>query len=284
VIVDRHGQRRLLALFSVLIVLMGCTTPSSTPGGSRQNEQPPVTRGASKRIVAAIQGEPVALSTTINPSGSAGSVPGSDALEDLLHAGLAGHNNEGRLVARLAEAVPTVENGLWQLFPDGQMETTWRLRDGLQWHDGRPFTTDDLLFTLRVGREREVGLFWNPAYEAVERVAAPDARTVVVRWSRPYVDADVMFTRQLAMPLPSHLLAGPYEEDRASFVDSPYWLTEFVGTGPFFLRTYQPGSHLIVAANGRYALGRPRIDEVEVKFIPDAQALITSVVAGATGE
>jgi peptide/nickel transport system substrate-binding protein len=273
--------KSIVTALALAVLLVACAGPAPTGSTGRQEASGPAVSRGPKRIVAAIQGEPVAFSTTINPSGSAGSVPGSDALEDLLHAGLANHDNEGRLVARLAEAVPSVENGLWRVLPDGRMETTWRLRPGAEWHDGRPLTSEDLLFTLRVGREREIGLFWNPAYEGVESVEAPDPQTIVVRWSRPYVDADMMFTRQLAMPLPRHLLSGPYEEERAGFVEHPYWLGDFVGAGPFKLRSYQPGSHLILAANERYALGRPRVDEVEVKFIPDAHALITSVVAGA---
>lgn len=273
------SRRSISVCVTVAIVLVGCAAPP-TAGPSTNARGAPAPREV-KRVVAAIQGEPVAFSTTINPSGAAGSVPGADALEDLLHAGLANHDSQGRLVPRLADAVPTVENGHWRVFSDGRMETTWRLRDGAEWHDGLPLTAADLLFTMRVGREREIGLFWNPAYEGVESVDAPDAHTVIVRWSRPYIDADALFTRRMAMPLPRHLLLDAYEENRAGFVEHSYWLTDFVGAGPFRLQTYQPGSHLVLAANERYALGRPKVDEVEVRFIPDAHALVTSVVAGA---
>src|SRR5690349_9554425 len=67
----RHS--RLLAMLGALIVFVGCAPPSSAPGDTHPRDQSPAAVGGLKRVVAAIQGEPVALSTTVNPSGSAGS-------------------------------------------------------------------------------------------------------------------------------------------------------------------------------------------------------------------
>ena len=64
-----------------------------------------------------------------------------------MSAGLANVDDHGKLRAQLAEELPRTENGLWQLFPDGRMETTWRIRSDALWQDGTPFTTRDLLFT-----------------------------------------------------------------------------------------------------------------------------------------
>jgi hypothetical protein len=65
---------------------------------------------------------------------SVGSVPGLDALEELAHAGLTHVDPQGKRVAKLAEAVPAIENGLWQVMPDGRMQTTWKLRESARWH------------------------------------------------------------------------------------------------------------------------------------------------------
>src|SRR5439155_23938047 len=61
---------------------------------------------------------------------------------------------------------------------------------------------------------------------------------------------------------------------------APFWTTQFVGTGAYRVRDYQTGSHLILAANDAYVLGRPKIDEIEVRFIQDAQALIANLLSG----
>ncbi len=62
------------------------------------------------------------------------------------------------------------------------METTWHIRDGVQWHDGTPFTSDDLAFTAKVVQDREFPVLRDPAYDAIDGVEAPDSATVIVRW------------------------------------------------------------------------------------------------------
>src|SRR6266545_606572 len=111
-----------------------------------------------KRVTLATTGDPFTLSTKVNSS-QTGSIPGADALEELVNAGLANHDSSGSLRPQLAEAVPSLSNGLWRLLPEGRMELTWTIRQAAQWHDGTPFTSDDLLFTYQVGADREVTTF-----------------------------------------------------------------------------------------------------------------------------
>ena len=70
--------------------------------------------------------------------------------KDLMAAGFSAEDEKGVRHPQLAESVPTLENGQWKLFPDGRMETTFRLKENLRWHDGQPLTMDDLLFTTTV--------------------------------------------------------------------------------------------------------------------------------------
>src|SRR4029434_9197417 len=85
-----------------------------------------------------IQGEPRTLSRTMN--GNVGRVRGVNELELLIHAGMSVQNDEGDHLPQLTEAIPTLENGLWKVFPDGRMETTWKIKQGAAWHDGTPLT------------------------------------------------------------------------------------------------------------------------------------------------
>jgi peptide/nickel transport system substrate-binding protein len=59
-----------------------------------------------------------------------------------------------------------------------------------------------------------------------------------------------------------------------------YWREEFVGAGPYKVREWVPGSHLLLEANDRYLLGRPRVDQIEIRLIPDANTLLANVLAG----
>jgi len=207
---------------------------------------------------------------------------GTDVLQELALSGLTTQDNLGVLRPQLAEAVPSVDNGLWRVLPDGRMETTWRIREGARWHDGAPLTAQDLLFSAQVGQDRELPEFGNVAYASVQVVEALDARTVSVTWKAPYIDADLMFgTRQYATPLPRHLLEKPFMENKAGFTQLTYWSEAFVGTGPYRLREFVRGSHLLFEANEDFVLGRPRVDVVEVRFIPDPTTIVANVMAGA---
>jgi peptide/nickel transport system substrate-binding protein len=114
---------------------------------------------------------------------------------------------------------------------------------------------------------------WWTAVDTVEALA-PD--TVVVRWNRPWVEADLMFSN----PYPKHLLEAPLTADPSSLPALPYFTDEYVGTGPFRLREFVRDSHVSLQANAQYVLGRPKIDEIDVRFIPDPNTLAANLLAG----
>lgn len=262
-----------LGLVLLVAACAGRPTAPEAPGSATGAQS----GAASKRITAAIQGDPHTLYQALNP---ASRVRGIDALEQLVAAGLTRPDAQGGTLAQLGEAPPTVENGLWKLFPDGRMETTWRIREAAQWHDGTPFTSADVAFTARVVQDKELPVFGNFAYELIEAVEAPDPRTVMVRWKQPFIEADTLFSYIRAVPIPRHVLERAYLEDKATFTDNSYWSHEFVGTGAFKLKEWILSSHLVFEANNHYVLGRPKLDEVEVRFITDANTLVANILAG----
>jgi peptide/nickel transport system substrate-binding protein len=224
------------------------------------------------------------MSVAIDAAG-AGRTKGLPDVQQLVHASLIIVDGTGTFRPRLAEEIPSLENGRWRVLPDGRMETTWRIRPDARWHDGTPFTAADLLFTAQVARDPEIAIIRDPAFEFVEAVEAPEPHTLVVRWKRPFIEADTLFAHaesQYVMPLPRHLLEAPYLEDKGSFLLLPYWTEGFVGAGPFRLREWVLGSHLVLDANDHYLLGRPKIDVIEVRFIGDANVTLANILAGET--
>lgn len=270
------SNRKWLTGLGLVIALAaaGCApaAPVTSSDATRQSAGRPA---APKRITAAMKTVPPFLYQKLNPA----NVSGGPEVSELVAVGLTTVDDRGELIARLAESAPTTDNGLWKVFPDGRMETTWRIRDGALWHDRTPLSSDDLVFTATVVRDREIAVLRESAYELIEGVDAPDSRTVSVTWKRPFIEADRMFGA-IAVPMPSHLLRTAYAQEKASFTEIPYWSQEFVGTGPFKLREYVRGSHLVVEANDLYVLGRPRVDEIEVRFITDDNTLIANILAG----
>jgi peptide/nickel transport system substrate-binding protein len=245
--------------------------PAAAPETNSRSQGP-------KRITVAIQGDPPTVNEDINSAGGRGGTPGGGQLELLVSAGLVVEDDRRTLQPQLGEAVPTVENGLWKVHPDGRMETPSRIRDGARWHDGTPLTSADLLFSARVGQDKDLTIRRALGWDFVESVEAVDARTVTVRWKRLFIQADTLFDSFL---VPAHFLETAHGQDKEAFIQLPYWTQEYVGTGPFQVREWAGGSHTLLAAFDGYVLGRPKIDEIEVRFIPDSNTLHANVLAGA---
>jgi peptide/nickel transport system substrate-binding protein len=275
---------RVVVLFAVAVVVAACASPpeSATPAPSQPGAAAQPT--APKRITAAIRGDPKTMNEPINMAAGGSSSAGVRELEQLLNTGLLLLDPQGQLRPQLAEAVPTLENGLWKLQPDGRMEMTWRLKPNLQWQDGTPLTTDDLVFTSTIGRDKSLAMSQDQAYQFVDTVEAVDPQTLRVTWKSTFVDGDKLFTQttdnRLA-PLPKHLLEPAYLEDKTTFVNSPHFGAEYVGAGPYRLKEWVLGSHVILEANDSYVLGRPKIDQIEVKFILDTNTMVSNLLAGA---
>jgi peptide/nickel transport system substrate-binding protein len=225
--------------------------------------------------------DPTSLNNDVNRATAQFVIAGGPELQLLVSAGLSVADDRGQLHPQLAADVPTVENGLWRVEPDGQMETTWRIKEAAHWQDGTPFTADDLVFTYRLLQDKDLEVLRNVAYDAIASVQASDPRTVTVRWSKSYIYASQLFSPDLGVPLPRHLLERAYNEDRRNVLYHPYWGNEFVGTGPFKLREFVRGSHIFLEANDGYVLGRPKIDEIDVRLIPDPNTVVANILSGA---
>ena len=129
----RTKARLGLLAVSIAVVLSACagtTTPGAPPSGVAPQVPQAQAPVATKRIVAAIRGTTPVLYRKLAVGAS---YSGLEYLERLVNAGLVTVDEKGALHPQLAEAVPTVENGLWKVFPDGRMETVWKLRPTARW-------------------------------------------------------------------------------------------------------------------------------------------------------
>jgi len=258
------------------LLVAGCAAPRPSAPGAVSDTQP--SPGTVKRISLGSVREQETLPTA----------PGqSRIIQPVVNSGLTVRDGAGGRRPILAETVPSLENGLWKTLPDGRMETTWKLRGGAQWHDGVPFGSGDLLFSIEVGRDRDVAAFNSVAYPWIDEVTAPDARTLVIAWRQPYIDADALFDLNPVGPLPRHRLETAYRDEKATFLELSYWTEDYIGTGPFRIREWMPGVGVRLEANAAYVLGRPKIDEIEIKYIADTNAMMAGFLAGtvdATGQ
>jgi peptide/nickel transport system substrate-binding protein len=242
-----------------------------------------VRTGTPKRILAAIRGDPFTFADAINAAGG-GRVAGVREIEQMMNAGLGVVDPQGQLRPILAETIPSVQAGTWKLMPDGRMETTWKLRPNATWQDGTPFTAADLQFTNRIATNPNLTISQDAAYEFIDAIEAPDPQTLVVTWKAPYIEADALFTRterSNILPMPRHLLEQTYADNPLGILEHPYWTQDFIGTGAYRLKEWTSGSHMVLRANDGFVLGRPKVDEIEVKFLWDTNVVVANVLSGA---
>src|SRR5689334_6749293 len=128
-------MRPLSIIFIAAVALAACAGP---PTGAQPGASDSRIPGL-KRVVAAIRSAPVSLDPqrTQRPDNT---VRGLGAVEELLHAGLTTVKDDSVRIPLLAQDVPSLENGLWKVFPDGRMEITWTIRPNARWQDGTPVT------------------------------------------------------------------------------------------------------------------------------------------------
>lgn len=185
----------------------------------------------------------------------------------LIFSGLVQVNEKGEWVADLASEVPTVQNG--GVSRDG-LTVTYRLRPGVTWHDGTPFTSADVKFTWEFIMNRRANVVSRDGYDKISAVDTPDANTVVVRFRQYYPPFMTLFTTIL----PKHALSGAEDVNKAAFNRAP------VGTGPFKLKEWRIAEAVVLEANQSYFKGRPNLDSIVYRVIPDSNIMLTQLKAG----
>src|SRR5581483_8131678 len=166
------------------------------------------------------------------------------------------------------------------------METRYRLKPNLVWHDGSPLTADDFVFTFQNATPAAGFRTGIVPFSQMDNVAAPDDRTLIIHWKSVYPDAGVLLqgaTRFGLVPLPRHILESTFAGGVAQTIqESPYWSREFVGAGPYKLDRWELGSFIEATAFDQHVLGRPKIDRIRLLFMNDQNTAFANMLAGET--
>ena len=276
--------RTFLSVASVFaVVVVGCTSGQPGSPASDDGSVQPASPGqlaspsSSRTLVAAVKSEPSTLATrAMLPAGQADYL-----IRALFNAELAELDVQDQPRAMLVESLPSLNTDSWRLFSDGTMETTYRLKQNLTWHDGTPLTADDFVFSLKVFSDAERGTPTSPPFRQMSEVQAGDARTVVIRWNSPYPDAG-SFTRQGAFPpLPRQVMEPVFAQESAeAFNNNPGWHRQFVGTGAYKLERWEPGSFIEASAFAGYVYGAPKIGQINIRLIGDANTALSNLLSG----
>ena len=188
---------------------------------------------------------------------------------------LAGWAPDGDLVPMLAAEIPDIENG--GVAKDG-MSVTWKLKKGVEWHDGTPFTADDIVFNWEYASDPATAATTIGQYKDLKAEKIDDF-TVRLHFQEPTPFWAAAFTGQTGMIIPKHLFAA-YKGGNSR--EAPANLKP-VGTGPYKFVDFKPGDIVRGERNPNYhEFNKPFFDAIEMKGGGDAISAARAVIQ--TGE
>ncbi|MBI3708161.1 MAG: ABC transporter substrate-binding protein [Proteobacteria bacterium] len=213
-------------------------------------------RGGTLRVV--LYPEPQVLTSATNTS----TYPG--LVSTKIHEGLLKYDFDMNPQPSLAES--------WTISPDGKTYT-FKLRQGVTWHDGKPFTSADVQFSIekvwRVLHARGPTTFGT-----VTAVEAPDAHTIVLKLSVPSPFLMSSLSGYESQIVPKHVYDGS-DFNRNPAVNAP------IGTGPFVFKEWKKGEYISLVKNPNYwDKGKPYLDAIIYRIIPDAGARAAAFETG----
>ncbi|MBW6398202.1 ABC transporter substrate-binding protein [Roseomonas sp. HJA6] len=159
----------------------------------------------------------------------------------------------------------------WEVSPDG-LTYVFKLREGVKWHDGRDFTSEDVAASLAILKQSHPR--GRSTFAHLTRVETPDPHTVILKLGTPVPYLIRAFAAAETPIVPKHIYDGtdPFT-NRNGYAP--------VGTGPFRFKEWVRGSHIIYERNPEYwDQPRPYLDQLVVKFIPDAAARSAALESG----
>lgn len=184
----------------------------------------------------------------------------SHEIAGLIFNGLIKYDKDIRIVGDLAES--------WDISKDG-LVITFHLRKGVRWHDGRPFTAADVLYTYQVTVDPKTPTAYAGDFLKVKRAEVLDDWTFRATYDKPFAPALMSWSVGI---LPKHLLAG------REITTSPLGRRP-VGTGPYKFKEWVTGQKIVLVSNPDYFEGRPYIDGFIMRIIPDTATMFLELRA-----
>lgn len=244
---DNKMKKALSMLLALAMIFALCACGSSAPAAT---EAPSDTAAASTLVYGS------ADYTRINPA-----MDEHCEINVLLFNGLTAHDGDNQVIPGLAES--------WD-YDEENFTYTFHIRDGVKWHDGEPFTANDVKFTIEAIMNPDNGSENAPNYEDVESITVIDDNTVAFKLAEP----NVAFLEYMTMAiLPQHLLEGEDMQESAFFRNP-------VGTGPYKLESWDVGQAIVMTKNEDYYLGAPKIDTLIFKIVGDDNAQAIQLESG----
>ena len=236
-------MKKWISLFSLLALLLCFTACGRTAYDAGIGMETDSSSGASADGKTLIYGS--GDYTRINPA-----MDEHGEINILLFNGLTAHDGDNRVIAGLAKD--------WS-FDEETCIYTFYLEENVKWHDGEPFTAEDVKFTIEAIMDPDNGSENAPNYEDVQKITVIDEHTISFQLGAP----NVAFLDYMTMPiLPKHLLEGE-DMQESDFFRNP------IGTGPYKLKRWDEGQAITLVKNEDYFKGEANIDTIIFKIVTD---------------
>jgi len=256
-------MRRVLAAVFVANLAVGSIGLLAGCAGEKK-ESPG--KEASGKQEAPAHGDAIVFGSNGDVSGFLTAVTSDSASHDAagyVFNGLVRYDKNVKLEGELAES--------WEVAPDGK-KITFRLRKGVKWHDNVAFTSEDVMFTYRKMIDPKTPTAYAEDFRQVRRASNPDPYTFIVEYDRPFAPALASWGMSI---LPKHLLEK-YED----ISKSPLNKSHPIGTGPYKFVEWKPGERVVFEANPDYFEGKPYIQRVITRVIPDQATMFLELKSG----
>jgi peptide/nickel transport system substrate-binding protein len=197
-------------------------------------------------------------------------------VDDLLFAKLVTLDDRRRHIPDLASEVPSLQNG--GISKDG-LTVTYHLRKDAKWTDGQPVTSADVKYTWQQIMNPNNNVVSRHGYDAIGSIDTPDASTVVLHMRHVFPPLLDYFFGESDEPydvLPEHILAHA----AGNFNTMPFNAEPSVSDGPYKFARWIRGDRIILTANDGYFRGAPKIKELDLKLITDANTTIAEMQTG----
>ena len=225
--------------------------------------------GASKTrfVFTGLAGEPVSLNPMLAASTDLNS------LSHLYMSYLLECDDRGQLIPEIAERVPTQANG--DISRDGKT-FVYHLRRGVRWQDGSPLTARDVVFSYRAMMNPANNIASRVGFAEVTAISAPRDDTVVLRLRRPFSPFPAYFfgPQGDGALMPERLLGHLTTLNAAAYNQAP------VSAGPFRVEKWLHGDSVTFRANPYYWRGKPRIERMTYRIIPDPNTRLQQLQTG----
>jgi peptide/nickel transport system substrate-binding protein len=252
---SRLGLRHLPLLFALAVGGCGSEAGSAVDPATGQAGKP----AYGDTFIDALTGNISGLIPNVLTDGA------SFEVGSMIYNGLVTRDKDLNIIGELAQS--------WEFSRDC-LDLTFKLRHNVRWHDGKPFTADDVVFTYETMVNPKTPTAYREDFKAVSTVDAPDPYTLHVHYAKPYAKALQSWSIWI---LPRHVLATYVKEGRLR--EAPQNRADPIGTGPYRFKEWKPGEKVVLVANQDYFEGRPFLSRVVYRIIPSQATIFLELKA-----